>query len=51
MKTQIAYSQRNTDVVHSLLASIVVAAGVVLSGPALGDNASLLAHDEISHRL
>ena len=48
MKTQIAYSQRSTDVVRSLVASIVFAAGLVLSVAALGDNASLVAQNEMS---
>ena len=49
MKTQIAYSQRSTDVVRSLVASIVFAAGLVLSGAALGDNSSLVARNEMSN--
>ena len=48
MKTQIAYSQRSTDVVRSLVASIVFAAGLVLSGAALGDNSSLVTQNEMS---
>ena len=47
MKTQVAYSQRSTAVFRLLFASILFAAGVVLSGPVLGDNASLLALNEI----
>ncbi len=48
MKTQIAYSQRSTDVVRSILVSIIFTAGVVLSVTALGDNPSLAAQNEIS---
>ena len=48
MKTQIAYSQRSTDVVHSLFASIVFAAGVVLSGAALADSPGLPGQNMVS---
>ena len=40
MKKQIAYSQRSTDVVRSILALIILAAGGVLGGAALGDSAN-----------
>jgi len=48
MKREIAHSRRSTDLVCSILVSIIFATGVALSVAALADNASGPAQNEIS---
>jgi hypothetical protein len=49
MKKQITHAQRSTDVVRSILVSLIFAIGVLLSTAAPGDNPSLLAQNENSN--